>query len=86
MMKAAELLFRAAEADKPTILVLIYRNELQDQMLRNVSMLGIGNIQHAHSIAQLKKLLKDDYRGIIVSTIHNFKGMPADLNTRSRRQ
>jgi type I restriction enzyme, R subunit len=83
MIKAAELLFKAAEADKPTILVLIDRNELEDQMLRNLAMLGIGNTQHAHSIAALNKLLKDDYRGIIVSTIHKFQGMPADLNKRA---
>ncbi|MCE5309740.1 MAG: HsdR family type I site-specific deoxyribonuclease [Acidobacteriales bacterium] len=83
MIKAAELLFKAAGADKPTVLVLIDRNELEDQMLRNLAMLGIGNIQHANSIAQLNKLLKNDYRGIIVSTIHKFQGMPADLNTRS---
>lgn len=82
MIKAAELLFKAASADKPTVLVLIDRNELEDQMLRNLSMLGIGNIQHADSIAQLNKLLKNDYRGIIVSTIHKFQGMPADLNQR----
>lgn len=83
MIKAAELLFKAAGADKPTVLVLIDRNELEDQMLLNLAMLGIGNIQHAHSIAQLNKLLKNDYRGIIVSTIHKFQRMPADLNTRS---
>ena len=65
-------------ADKPTVLVLIDRNELEDQMLRNLAMLGIGNTQHAHSIAALNKLLKDDYRGIIVSTIHKFQGMPAE--------
>jgi type I restriction enzyme, R subunit len=83
MIKAAELLFRAVGADKPTILVLIDRNELEDQMLRNLAMLGVNNVQHAHSIAALNKLLKDDYRGIIVSTIHKFQGMPADLNKRS---
>lgn len=82
MIKAAELLFKAAGADKPTVLILIDRNELEDQMLRNLAMLGIGNIQHAHSIAALNKLLKDDYRGIIVSTIHKFQGMPAEVNTR----
>ena len=82
MIKVAELLFKAASADKPTVLVLIDRNELEDQMLRNLTMLGIGNIQHAHSIARLNKLLKDDYRGIIVSTIHKFQGMPADANRR----
>ena len=83
MIKAAELLFKAAGADKPTILVLIDRNELEDQMLRNLAMLGLNNVQHAHSIAALNKLLKDDYRGIVVSTIHKFQGMPANLNARS---
>jgi type I restriction enzyme R subunit len=82
MIKAAELLFKAAGADKPTVLVLIDRNELEDQMLRNLAMLGLNNIQHAHSIEALNKLLKDDYRGIIVSTIHKFQGMPANLNKR----
>ena len=82
MIKAAELLFKADSADKPTVLVLIDRNELEDQMLRNLAMLAVGNIQHAHSIAQLEKLLKADYRGIIVSTIHKFRDMPADVNRR----
>lgn len=82
MIKAAERLFKATEADKPTVLVLIDRNELEDQMLRNLAALGLQTLQHAHSIAALNKLLKDDYRGIVVSTIHKFQGMPADLNTR----
>jgi type I restriction enzyme, R subunit len=83
MIKAAELLFKAAAADKPTVLVLIDRNELEDQMLRNLAMLGLNNVQHANSIAALNKLLKDDYRGIVVSTIHKFQGMPANINARS---
>src|SRR5438034_7081247 len=75
MIKAAELLFKAADADKPTVLVLIDRNELEDQMLRNLAMLGIKNIRHANSINELNRLLKDDYRGIVVSTIHKFRDM-----------
>jgi type I restriction enzyme R subunit len=35
MIKAAEQLFRAPEAVKPTILLMIDRNELEDQMLKN---------------------------------------------------
>ncbi len=38
MIKAAELLFKAPQAEKPTILLLIDRNELEDQMLRNLAM------------------------------------------------
>ena len=82
MIKAAELLFRAPVADKPTILLMIDRNELEDQMLKNLEAVGLSNLKHANSIAQLNRLLKDDYRGIIVTMIHKFHGMPANLNTR----
>ena len=83
MIKAAEILFRAPEADKPTILLMIDRNELEDQMLKNLAALGLGNLEHASSIRKLNKLLRDDYRGIVVTTIHKFRDMPANLNTRS---
>ncbi len=83
MIKAAERLFRARGADKPTVLLMIDRNELEDQMLKNLAALGLGNLEHASSIARLNKLLRDDYRGIIVTMIHKFRDMPADLNTRA---
>ena len=83
MIKAAERLFRAPGADKPTVLLMIDRNELEDQMLKNLAALGLGNLEHASSIARINQLLRDDYRGIIVTMIHKFRDMPADLNTRS---
>ena len=82
MIKAAELLFRLPAADKPTVLLMIDRNELEDQMLKNLASLGLGNVEHASSIARLNQLLASDYRGIIVTMIHKFRDMPADLNTR----
>jgi type I restriction enzyme R subunit len=82
MIKAAERLFRAPEADKPTVLLMIDRNELEDQMLKNLAALGLGNLEHADSIARLNQLLRDDYRGIIVTMIHKFRDMPANLNLR----
>lgn len=83
MIKAAELLFRAPEAEKPTILLMIDRNELEDQMLKNLAALGLDNLEHATSISRLNKLLRDDYRGIIVTMIHKFRDMPPDINTRT---
>jgi type I restriction enzyme R subunit len=82
MIVAAQLLFRAPQADKPTILLLIDRNELEDQMLKNLASVGLGNVGHAHSIVELNRLLKADYRGIIVTTIHKFRDMPANINLR----
>ncbi len=82
MLKIAQLLFKAPQSDKPTILLLIDRNELQDQLLKNITSLGMDTVEHAHSIARLNQLLKQDVRGIIVSTIHKFRDMPANLNQR----
>ncbi|WP_370198611.1 type I restriction endonuclease subunit R [Bradyrhizobium diazoefficiens] len=85
MIKAAELLFKANEAQKPTILLMIDRNELEDQMLKNLAAVGMANVAHAGSIAALNKLLDEkgqDYRGIVVTMIHKFRDMPAKLNTR----
>ena len=83
MIKAAELLFKAPQADKPTILMMIDRNELQDQMLKNLVAVGLGNVAHANRITELNRLLKSDYRGIIVSTMQKFRDMPANINTRA---
>jgi type I restriction enzyme R subunit len=82
MLKTAELLFKAPQSDKPTILLLIDRNELEDQLMKNLAALGMENLEHAHSIARLNQLLRQDHRGIIVTTIHKFRDMPANLNQR----
>ena len=82
MIKAAELIFRHLAADKPTVLLMIDRNELEDQMLKNLAALGLANVEHASSIDRLNQLLRNDYRGIIITMIHKFRDMPADINTR----
>ncbi|MCF6148165.1 MAG: type I restriction endonuclease subunit R [Candidatus Kuenenia sp.] len=82
MIKAAELLFKAPQAEKPTILLLIDRNELEDQMHKNLVSVGVNNVESVDSIKDLQKLLKSDYRGIIVSMVHKFRDMPAEMNIR----
>lgn len=82
MIKSAEILFKANDANKPTILLLIDRNELEDQLVRNLKSVGITHAVPAESIAELNKLLKDDFRGIVVSMIHKFHDMPEKINTR----
>ncbi len=62
--------------------MLIDRNELEDQMARNLESLGVKNVVQAEHIRDLQRLLKNDYRGIIVSMMHKFQDMPADVNLR----
>ena len=83
MIKAAEMLFKAPQSNKPTIILMIDRNELEDQMMRNLNSLGLNNVQHATSISKLIELLENDYRGVIVTMIHKFRGMKPDLSDRS---
>jgi type I restriction enzyme, R subunit len=83
MIKSAELLFKANKGDKPTILLLIDRNELEDQMLKNLAALRLENVAHAKNIKTLETLLETDYRGIIISTVQKFRGMKPDINPRS---
>ncbi|MGH9955840.1 MAG: hypothetical protein ACREBC_01765 [Pyrinomonadaceae bacterium] len=64
MIKAAELLFKANEAQKPTILLMIDRNELEDQMLKNLTSLGLGNVMHADRIATLNKTARRKRTGL----------------------
>ena len=85
MIKTAELLFKANAAQKPTVLLMIDRNELEDQMLKNLAAVGLANVAHADRISRLNTLLDEkgqDYRGIVVTMIHKFRDMPANLNTR----
>lgn len=53
MIKTAEMLFKAPESDKPTVILTIDRNELEDQMLKNLNSLGLENIQQAYKIKTL---------------------------------
>jgi type I restriction enzyme R subunit len=81
MLKTAELLFKAPQAEKATILLLMDRNELEDQMLKNLNSVGVNNVQQVVSIQDLQLLLKNDYRGIIVIMVHKFREIPADVNS-----
>lgn len=82
MIKTAELLFKSNDADKPTVIMMLDRNELEGQMEGNLAAAGLKNVRKAESIADLVDILRSDFRGIVITMIHKFRGLPADLNTR----
>lgn len=81
MMVAAKKLRRIPELENPTILMVVDRIELQDQLSRNLETFGLS-FEVAGSKEHLKSLLKSDYRGVIVTLIHKFQGMDENINTR----
>jgi type I restriction enzyme R subunit len=81
---AARLLREVADGgEKPTVLMLIDRNELEAQLFQNVAAYGIGTVEVAQSKADLRRIFRADYRGLVVSMIHKFDDIPADMNTRA---
>lgn len=81
MIKAAERILRHGAFAKPTVLMLVDRNELESQLFQNLAAYGL-EARFAESKADLRDLLRSDFRGLVVSTIHKFDGADADLCTR----
>jgi type I restriction enzyme R subunit len=68
--------------EKPTVLMIVDRTELAFQLFKNIASYGIGSVQIASSKRELQRILSSDYRGLIVSMIHKFDDIPANINTR----
>jgi len=79
MITAAKLLIEDKALEHPTVLVLVDRTELETQLAGNLEALGYGDVRIAQSKKDLEGLLRSDWRGLIVSMIHKFEGMPPDL-------
>ena len=79
---AARLLRGGEQTEKPTVLMVVDRNELESQLFRNITGYGITTLEVAQSKDDLEEILSSDYRGLVVSMIHKFDKRPANLNNR----
>ena len=67
--------------DAPTILVVLDRLELIDQVRAEFAAVGLPGVQVAETRDDLRQLLRDDARGIIITTIFRFSD-PSVINVR----
>jgi type I restriction enzyme R subunit len=81
MITAAQMILEHPAFEKPTVLMLVDRNELETQLFNNLRAAGITP-RVTGSKRDVAELLTSDYRGLIVSMIHKFEGIGKDLNTR----
>lgn len=65
----------------PTVLIVLDRLDLVEQTVRQFQTIGLPRLQVAGTKVQLRKLLAEDRRGIIVTTIFRFEGA-GELNDR----
>ncbi len=82
MLVAAKKVIESPIFENPTVLILVDRNELEAQLFGNLEAVGFGHVELAESKRHLRDLLTHDHRGLIVSTIHKFDGMPPRVTER----
>ncbi len=83
MILTADELRKLPQLQNPTILLVVDRIELEAQAVQNFTAYGYPNVIRAESKKHLQELLKNDYRGLIITTIHKFDKMSKNINTRS---
>lgn len=83
MITAAKQIIQEPLFENPTVIMLVDRNELEAQLFGNLQEVGFGSLEIARSKKHLRKLLRENHRGLIVSMIHKFDRMPAEINSRS---
>jgi type I restriction enzyme R subunit len=82
MIVAAQKIIENPLFENPTVIMLVDRNELESQLFANLISVGFKHVEVAKSKKHLRELLKSDTRGLIVTMIHKFEKMPANINTR----
>ncbi|MDN5292779.1 MAG: type restriction enzyme subunit [Eubacteriales bacterium] len=82
MITVAKRLLEDPVFANPTVIMLVDRNELEQQLFLNLEAVGFGRVEVARSKRHLLELLRSDRRGLIVSMIHKFDDMPANVNLR----
>ena len=83
MITVAKRLIDDPVFENPTVIMLVDRNELETQLFGNLESVGIGSTVVAESKRHLAELLRSDRRGLIVSMIHKFDGIAADVCLRN---
>jgi type I restriction enzyme R subunit len=72
MAYAAAKLRHQSDMDAPTIVVVLDRIELIQQTTQEFTSVGIQSLKVAESKEDLRRLLRDDARGVIITTIYRF--------------
>lgn len=78
MITIANQLLRTSEEEKPLVLMLVDRIELEQQLDRNLAGYGITSHTKIESREELEQVLSRDQRGLVICMIHKFGDLDID--------
>lgn len=81
MLTAAKLLLADVALHNSTVMVIVDRTDLEGQWEGNIEALGLGDFRVVNSKDELARILKSAWHGLILSLIHKFDDLPADMRT-----
>ena len=64
--------------DNPTVMIMTDRKDLDRQITTTLQNVGFKNVNQASSVVHLDKLLRNDYGGIITTTLQKFQETDKD--------
>jgi type I restriction enzyme R subunit len=67
--------------DNPTVMIMTDRKDLDRQITTTLQNVGFKNVNQASSVVHLDKLLRNDYGGIITTTLQKFQETDKDATT-----
>ena len=89
LLIAARVILEQKSVERPTVILIVDRTELEGQigawaqkLIDETRKQGI-EVWRAQSKDEIQDFLKLDKRGLVLSMIHKFEGMPKDINTRN---
>src|SRR5262249_27211051 len=83
MVFTAYKLRRHAALNNPTVLIVVDRRDLKTQLSDDFDACDYPNVEKALGVEDLKKKLRNEWRGTLVTTVQSFQQM-GDLSPRDR--
>jgi type I restriction enzyme R subunit len=83
MIFAARKLWNDPTLEQPTLVIVVDREQLEDQMAGELYGTNTENVAVADSKRELRNLIASDYRGVILTLVHKFDDIEPEMTTRA---
>ena len=82
MIFAARKLWNHPDLEQPTVIIVVDREQLEEQMAGELYRTNTENVTVASTRKELRELLARDYRGVILTLVHKFDDMEPLITSR----
>jgi type I restriction enzyme R subunit len=83
MIFAARKLWLHPKLEQPTLIIVVDREQLEEQFAGDLFATNTENVAIAASKKDLRQLLAQNYRGVILTLVHKFDDMEPEMTARS---